>query len=181
MRRIDAGTLLRSLELQYIGPGHFEAAAALCRGNPLYYEHYGAPPPGPAEILQDLEALPPGKGYEDKYYLGGFDGGQLRLLLDLIDGHPDEGTAWIGFFMLDARLQGLGLGSRLVSELLGALGAYGFRRAALGVVAGNPQAEAFWRKNGFEFYGEPRSGRQPVIRTMQRMLGADTNMMEEET
>ena len=51
--------------------------------------------------------------------------------------------------------------------------------AALGVVAGNPQAEAFWRKNGFEFYGEPRSGRQPVIRTMQRMLGADTNMMEE--
>ena len=179
MRRIEIRRLFRSLEPRRVGPEHFEAAAALCRGNPLYYEHYGAPPPEPAEISDDLEALPPGKTYEDKYYLGGFGGGQLRLLLDLIDGHPDEGTAWIGFFMLDARLQGLGLGSRLVSELLEALGAYGFRRAALGVVAGNPQAEAFWRKNGFEFYGEPRSGRQPVIRTMQRMLGADTNMMEE--
>ena len=31
------------------------------------------------------------------------------------------------------------------------------RRAALGVVSGNPQAEAFWLKNGFYFYGEPRN------------------------
>ena len=44
------------------------------------------------------------------------------------------------------------------------------RRAALGVVSGNPQAEAFWLKNGFSFYGAPRVDRSPVIRTMERVL-----------
>ena len=66
--------------------------------------------------------------------------------------------------MLDARLQGLGLGvAALVSEL--PRGAGGLRLSparGLGVVAGNPQAEAFWRKNGFEFSGEPRSAGSPL-------------------
>lgn len=61
MRRIEIRRLFRSLEPRRVGPEHFEAAAALCRGNPLYYEHYGAPPPEPAEISEDLEALPPAR------------------------------------------------------------------------------------------------------------------------
>lgn len=162
MRRIEIRRLFRSLEPRRVGPEHFEAAAALCRGNPLYYEHYGAPPPEPAEISEDLEALPPGKTYEDKYYLGGFGGGQLRLLLDLIDGYPDGDTAWIGFFMLDARLQGLGFGTRLVSELLGALEACGFRRAALGVVPATHRQRRFGEKTASSFTASPGRAGSPL-------------------
>ena len=171
MRRLDAARLISSLEPRFVDESCFEAAAALCRGNPLYYEHYGSPPPEPEALREDLEALPPGKGYEDKYYLGLFDGeGRLRALLDLIDGYPDTETAWIGFFMLDPELQGRGFGTSLITELLRALTGYGFRRAALGVVEGNPQAEAFWAKNGFEVCGEPRRDRRPAIRTMERHI-----------
>ncbi len=157
--------------MRYITEAEFADIAALCAGNPLYYEYYGCPPPTVDEVHADLEALPPGKSKRDKYYLGVFGrNGQLNAVLDLIVGWPDAETAWIGFFMVDAALQGCGEGSRIISELLEALTGYGFRRAALGVVSGNPQAEAFWLKNGFYFYGEPRKDRSPVIRTMERIL-----------
>lgn len=63
-----------------------------------------------------MQALPPEKTAADKYYVGYFDSGGLAAVLDLILGYPQEGTALIGFFMVDAARQGTGLGSRLVSE-----------------------------------------------------------------
>lgn len=179
MQRIAPRGLLRSLAARPLTPADFPAAAALCRGNPLYYEHFGAPPPGPEDIAEDLAALPPGKGPEDKFYLGCFDeSGRLRALLDLIDGYPGPETAWIGFFMLDEALQGRGFGSALVSELLAALAAAGFERVRLGVVVGNPQAGAFWRKNGFRPLGGPRPG-EPRVQVMERELMTQTNIQEE--
>ena len=171
MGRLNVRKFTHAHNMRYITEAEFADIAALCAGNPLYYEYYGCPPPTVDEVHADLEALPPGKSKRDKYYLGVFGrNGQLNAVLDLIVGWPDAETAWIGFFMVDAALQGCGEGSRIISELLEALTGYGFRRAALGVVSGNPQAEAFWLKNGFYFYGEPRKDRSPVIRTMERIL-----------
>ena len=124
------------------------AVAALCRGNPLYYEH--CPPfVTEASIRADMAALPPRKSLSDKYYLGFFDGDALAAVLDLIDGFPQPEIAFWGFFMLRAELQGRGLGTELVSGICGALRAQGFRAVRLGWVRGNPQAEHFWKKNGF--------------------------------
>ena len=171
MGRLNVRKFTHAHNMRYITEAEFADIAALCAGNPLYYEYYGCPPPTADEVHADLEALPPGKSKRDKYYLGVFGrNGQLAAVLDLIVGWPDAETAWIGFFMVDAALQGCGEGSRIISELLEALTGYGFRRAALGVVSGNPQAEAFWLKNGFYFYGEPRKDRSPVTRTMERIL-----------
>lgn len=97
-----------------------------------------------------MQALPPEKTAADKYYVGYFDSGGLAAVLDLILGYPQEGTALIGFFMVDAARQGTGLGSRLVSEAAACLRAAGLSRLRLGVDRGNPQSFAFWTKNGFE-------------------------------
>lgn len=177
MGRLNVRKFSHSLNVRYITEADFPDIAALCAGNPLYYEKLGHPAPAAKDIRADIEALPPGKGKRDKYYLGifGLDG-RLDAVLDLIAGYPERDTAWIGFFMVDAALQGRGLGSGMVSELLEALAAYGFRRVALGVVSGNPQAEAFWLKSGFTFYGESRTDRSPVIRTMERTLNAGNNL-----
>lgn len=171
MGRLNVRKFSHSLDVRYVTEADFRDIAALCAGNPLYYKYYGSPAPAAEDIRADLEALPPGKSKRDKYYLSAYGpDGRLTAVLDLVVGYPDAETAWIGFFMLDAGLQGRGLGSRIISELLEALTGYGFRRAALGVVSGNPQAEAFWLKNGFSFYGAPRVDRSPVIRTMERVL-----------
>lgn len=121
---------------------------ALCRENRLYYE-YCPPFVTPDSIRRDMEALPPGRTPSDKHYLGYFDGEKLTAVLDLIEGYPRPETAFIGFFMTDISVQGSGIGSFMIGELCSALRKQGFEEVRLGWVRGNPQAEAFWHRNGF--------------------------------
>ena len=130
-----------------LGEEDIPAVLALCQSNPLFYEH--CPPPPTAEnIREDMQILPEGKGPEDKFYVGFWDGKKLTAVLDLIRGFPDERTAYIGFFMVDASVSGQGEGSRLVEEICACLRTE-FTKARLGYARGNPQSEHFWRKNGF--------------------------------
>lgn len=128
------------------------AILALCRTNPLYYEH--CPPcPDEAGIERDMRALPPGRTPADKHYVGFFDGDGLVAVLDLIHGYPFETAAFIGFFMVDARRQGRGLGTKIVSDLCAYLESAGYAEVRLGWVSTNPQSAHFWRKNGFSETG----------------------------
>ena len=141
---------------------------ALCEGNPMYYRH--CPPPVSAQSLrEDMRALPPGKGMEDKHYLGIFDGERLIAVMDLILGFPDDRTAFIGFFMVDASQQGRGVGSRIVRETFEHL-APAFSSVRLGYVQGNEQSRRFWEKNGFTPTGVTTSTPAYTIVVMQREL-----------
>ena len=125
-----------------------DRALALFKGNPQYYRF--CPPPATREsFFADLKALPPKKSYKDKYYLGFYRKDKLAAVMDLILSYPDGGTAFIGFFMVDISEQGKGLGSGIVSECAECLGRLGYEYIRLGYAKGNPQSEAFWRKNGF--------------------------------
>ena len=130
----------------------------LCSGNPQFYQYH--PPLATADSVRaDIRALPPGKMPEDKFYVGDFAGdalstgtpseGRLTSVVDLILDYPEEKTAYIGFFMVDAAMQGTGLGSRLAGEAAAYLRAQGYTKLRLGVDRGNPQSLSFWRKNGF--------------------------------
>ena len=144
------------------------ALLALCEGNPMYYRH--CPPPVSAQSLrEDMRALPPGKGMEDKHYLGIFDGERLIAVMDLILGFPDERTAFIGFFMVDASRQGRGVGSRIVRETFEHL-APAFSSVRLGYVQGNEQSRRFWEKNGFTPTGVTTGTPAYTIVVMQREL-----------
>lgn len=100
-----------------------------------------------------MKALPPGKSYEDKYYLGYLDGGRLIAVMDYINAFPDDQTDFIGFFMVDSVLQKKGVGSDIIQELCEYLRQEGRRAIRLGWVQGNLQAEHFWKKNGFNETG----------------------------
>ncbi len=135
-------------EVRRLGRADVPAVLALCRGNPLYYE-YCPPRPSKEGILQDMSALPAGKGKEDKYYLGFFSGGNLAAVTDLILGYPKKDTVWIGFFMMDQALQGQGKGSRMIAEACSFFSEQGFERVELAYARGNEQSSHFWRKNQF--------------------------------
>ncbi len=149
---MDYSSLSGTYEVRRLTEADVPAVLALCRGNPLFYRHC---PPAPAveTIRADMAALPPRKESKDKYYLGFFDGEALAAVLDLIVGFPTPEAAFWGFFMLDRSRQGRSEGSRLVSELCASLAGMGFREVRLGWVRGNPQAEHFWKKNGFRENG----------------------------
>lgn len=124
-------------------------------GNRIFYEYH---PPFVTEesILEDMEALPPGKNYEDKYYIGFFDGEELTAMMDLIHNYPEERVAFIGLFMVDQKYQGKGLGSQIICDCLSGLEKCGYEAVRLGVDLGNPQSLAFWRKNGFRIMNEDK-------------------------
>lgn len=116
---------------------------ALAKDNPTYYRYMGEEPT--LEGLRgDLTKLPPRTTAEDKYFLGYFRDGRLWGALDLILRYPNPETAFVGWFILRKDLQGRGVGTALVSELMDLLKAQGFRSVRLGRVKGNPESEAFW-------------------------------------
>lgn len=139
------------------------------RGNPIYYEHMHAEVTEES-VLNDLRALPPGKAYEDKYYIGFFEQEQLVAVMDLIDGYPKKSVAYIGFFMMNKKKQGRGIGTSIIREAAGYLKEQGFSFMKLGYVDGNLQSEHFWKKNGFHPTGDQKEEEYYRVVVMQREL-----------
>lgn len=125
----------------------------LCAKNEQYYR-YCPPFVSEESILADMRALPQGKTYADKYYLGYYDESErLVAVMDFINGYPDPSTAFLGFFMVAKELQGNGTGSAVISELQKYLSGQQYSEIRLGCAEGNEQSRGFWMKNGFEETG----------------------------
>ena len=135
---------------------------ALCIKNPLYYE-YCPPVVTPEGIKSDMEELPPNTDKSQKYYLGFYEQQKLITVMDLID-------AFIGFFMVDATIQKQGVGSQMIEEVCDALTKEGFGSIRLAWVKGNPQAERFWKKNGFQVLKETSSNAADSVMLAERKL-----------
>lgn len=148
---------------------HISEILALYRRNPLYFKHC---PPSPDEdtVKGDLHALPNGKSAKDKYFLGFYDKNSLVAVMDLITCYPDRDTAFIGLFMVAEARQGIGTGSRIISECLHALKSMGFGRVRLAAVDTNDQAKRFWEKNGFSPTGEKYPAESYTLVCMEKQL-----------
>ena len=122
MRGWDIAAFSDVYSVRRLGTDDVKEILALCRSNPQYYAYCGKE--ASAELIeQDLVIVPPGIPAEQKYY--------------------------IGFFMLHGRLQGRGIGSKLMAEVFAYLRAREIRRCRLGIDKDNPQSNHFWKKNGF--------------------------------
>ena len=162
MKQIDIQKLTESYETRILKEEDIDDILGILRGNPLFYEYTTARAEREA-VREDMQALPPGRTMADKYYFGFFENGRLIAVMDLIDGYPDEETAFIGFFMMAAEKQGRGAGSRLIQDVLKELKHVGFGKARLCINKGNPQSSHFWYKNGFVSLKEVTRGEETVI------------------
>ena len=123
--------------------------------NHIYYQYH--PPFVTREsILDDMKELPPGKSYDDKYYIGFFENDSLVAIMDLILDYPTKGIAFIGLFMTNIQYQHKGIGSNIISEITMSLKSLGYRKIRLGVDKGNPQSYSFWSKNNFNVVSEDK-------------------------
>ncbi|HEM3622590.1 TPA: GNAT family N-acetyltransferase [Streptococcus suis] len=150
-------------KVRKITEADLEQVLALYQTNPLYFEYF-PPLPSLESLANDLVDCPPGKEPTDKYFLGFWDKERLVAILDLIDGYPTAEIAYIGLFVVDSRLAGQGLGSKIIAELLSQLATH-FKKVRLGYVESNPQASHFWSKVGFCPTGEVKelAGKTIVI------------------
>ena len=145
---IDISRLSRRYGVRRMGEEDADAILAFYRENDQFYRYCSAEPTL-ARVLEDLTLTPPGVALSDKHYVGFFDGETPVAILDLIDGYPDEATAYIGFFMMNKALQGRGVGTAIIGEVCAHLRETGKTAVRLAIAEDNPQANHFWRKNGF--------------------------------
>ena len=150
-------------------PVDAEKIYEVLKENTIFYKYH--PPMVTVEsILEDMEALPPNKGYDDKHYVGFFCDDVLVAVMDLIEHYPQEGTALLGFFAMNSNFQGQGIGTAIILESIAYLAQLGFRKVRLGIDKGNPQSKAFWLKNAFTFTGESHESDISTILVMERNL-----------
>ena len=146
--RLPIDVLCGEYEVRELSVSDVPEMLRLAQGNPLYYQHTGVKPDA-QNLAETLAALPPRTTPADKHFFGWFDGGRLAAMMDLIWHYPQDDTAFIGWFMVDSKSQGRGVGRRLAGDVLCLLRDEGVREVRLGRIEGNPQSERFWHVCGF--------------------------------
>ena len=161
--------LSKQYSIRDLLPQDAEMVCEVLKKNTTFYKYH--PPMVTIEsILEDMEALPPNKEYEDKHYIGFFGEGALVAVMDLIEHYPNQETALLGFFAMNSDLQGQGIGTQIISDSVAYLAQVGFKKVRLGIDKGNPKSKAFWLKNGFGFTGEEYESDGSTILVMERKL-----------
>lgn len=167
--KIDLNKLSNQYDIRILKKEDIVSIYELCSENEMFYQYH--PPFVTTEsILEDMQALPPGKTEKDKFYVGYFDGSRLVSVLDLILGYPNEKTAYIGFFMVNKLFQNKGLGTLMIEECAQYLKELGFEKLRLAIDQGNPQSEAFWKKNKFQKIGDVVQNEFSAYVPMERTL-----------
>lgn len=150
---VDINILSKSYDVRRLGKNDVDIIYDMSCKNGFFYKYH--PPFVTREsIIEDMEALPPEKSYDDKYYIGFFEGDFLVANMDLILAYPTKDIAFIGLFMTNVQYQNKGIGSKIISETCSYLKFLGYKKVRLGVDKGNPQSYAFWSKNKFSAIGE---------------------------
>ena len=119
-----------------------------CEQNEVFYR-YCSMQPSLEQVRRDMTVAPEGVEPARKHYVGFFDGDEMAAVMDYIEGYPDPESGYIGFFMMNIRLQGKGIGSAIIAEAADYLRSVGVKRLRLAIANDNPQANHFWKKNGF--------------------------------
>ena len=145
---MDLSALSKRYSIRRMDDSDADSILELCKGNTQYYLYCQAEP-SREQILNDLHITPPGIDPSDKYYVGFYQGNALVAVMDLIDGYPAPGIAFIGFFMMRKEFQGNQVGSAIIQETAAYLKTLGMTAIQLGIDKGNPQSTHFWKKNGF--------------------------------
>ncbi|MBQ1343424.1 MAG: GNAT family N-acetyltransferase [Firmicutes bacterium] len=168
--QFDIGMLSSEFAVRRITEAEISEVYRLCRENRRYYRNLKTKPTlrGLTEVISEV---PEGTAPEAKHFVGFYDDeGRLTAILDLITGYPEDDDAFIGWFMVDANMQGQGIGSQIFADVRAAMSGQGFDFLSVGVSKENSDAIDFWQKQGFAFSGKELewNGRNVVL--MERSI-----------
>lgn len=150
----DISMLSSEYKTKQIDEGDIRSVYDLCRENRRYYRLLGAKP-SLRNLTELISEVPEGSKPSQKHFVGFYDkNNSLVAVLDLITGYPENDDAFIGWFMVDANKQGIGIGSQLVADIRAAMKGQGFDYLSLCVVKENEEALSFWQRQGFSLTGK---------------------------
>ena len=156
-RMTTPSTIETALTLRLLTGQPAEMAALQCvfEAAPAYFRTVIGGPPGNAEAQSTFTALPPEKGYDDKFVWGLYSGEAMIGCADVIRGYPVRESAVIGLLLVAEDWQRRGIGRAFAALVESRIASWPeIVRFRIGVVASNRRALAFWRKLGYRETGE---------------------------
>lgn len=145
--------------------------------NPAYFQLLGGAPAGPDEAAELFDDLPPtGWPYTRVWHVGFADAhGDLVAMADLVADLLAPAVWHVGLFIVATDRHGSGDADRIWQALAAWMQSQGAQWLRLGVVAANPRALRFWRRQGFiplrVREGVEISGRLHTVQTLARAVG----------
>ncbi|MGI6221919.1 MAG: GNAT family N-acetyltransferase [Coriobacteriales bacterium] len=151
---LDVQSLGTSYDVRRITEADITAVFQLARRNRRYYRSLGIKP-SMARLTEIISDIPDGTTETDKFFVGFYaEDGELVAVLDLICGHPEPDDAFIGWFMVEASLQGQGIGSQIFADIRASLKAQGYDHLELKCPKASEEARGFWKSQGFQPTGK---------------------------
>ncbi len=145
----DIAALSSEYEVRDITESDITAVYRLFRENRKYYRYIHRAP-SLRDLTDVISNVPQDTPPEKKRFVGFYDkSGKLIAILDIIMGYPDGESAFIGWFMVDAQMQGRGIGSQIFADIRAAMHAEGYGSISVGCVKNNTDALGFWQSQGF--------------------------------
>ncbi len=165
---LDTAALSTDYAVKKITEADITAVYNLCRTNRRYYR-YAHTEPTKRNLTEVISEMPEGTEASQKHFMGFYDDNEkLVAILDLITDYPKKGSAFIGWFMVDAALQGQGIGSQIFADIRASLEAQGYDEMSLAVIKENEPAIAFWQKQGFSLSDREEKKERYTVVVMDR-------------
>jgi GNAT superfamily N-acetyltransferase len=166
----DAGLTARRLDEKDTA-----AFQALCDACADYHVLIEGQPAGPDEASRQLQELPPGKSFEDKFFFGLFTP-RPRLVgaLELLRNFREPGEWYLGLLMFEPGVRGQGLGARVLRAAEDWARDQGAWRMRLACAEQNEGGRRFWERQGYRedkrFPPRLRGARETVFLELTRRL-----------
>ena len=153
---LDIQSLGTSYDVRSITAADIADVVSLARSNRRYYRALGIRPSRSrlTEIFSNVSAEANSHEGTEAHFVGFYDDeDDLVAVLDLICGYPEADDAYIGWFMVDADLQGQGVGSSIFADVRASMKAQGYDRLELKCPKVSDSAREFWESQGFSLTG----------------------------
>lgn len=151
---LDIRTLSTEYDVRNITAADITPVYRLAKSNNRYYEYLGTVPTRES-LTEIISELPEGTAAKNKHFVGFYNRDDVLVaVMDLITGYPEEDDAFIGWLMVDGKMQNRGIGSNIFADVRAAMKAAGYDYLSLAVVEGNEEAMTFWKGQGFRPTGE---------------------------
>ena len=146
---LNIDTLGTAYNVRRLSEANITEVFLLAKSNRKFYRTLGIRP-SRARLTEIISDVPEGADATSKHFVGFYDNDfGLVAVLDLICGYPESDDAFIGWFMVDADLQGQGIGSSIFADVRAAMKAQGYDRLSLKCPAASESGRAFWESQGF--------------------------------
>ena len=165
---LDIESLSSEYKVKRITRSDISDVYDLAKANTKYYSCMNTEPT-PDSLTEVISEVPDGAGETDKFFVGFYDkDDKLTAVMDLITGYPEKDDAFIGWFMVDAELQGKGIGSQIFADVRAAMKAQNYDKLSLECASCNEEAIDFWSSQGFGITGKEKDRGDYTAVTMEK-------------